>query len=88
MSMGYPALASYINDQLNISSAKFDKINIDAMSTYLSSLKPPIRASSAKLIHNWIPTHSILSQQGHAPSSLCLQCNSFVEMSDHIMSCP
>jgi len=88
MSMGYTALASHINDRLNISSAKLNRTNLGALSTYLSSLKPPIRASTAKLINNWIPTHSVLYQRGRAPSSLCLRCNSFVETSEHIMSCP
>jgi len=47
--------------------AQNDRINLDALSTYLSALKIQARASTVKLLHNWIPTQSILCRQGRFP---------------------
>jgi len=64
-----------------------DKINILALQRFLSSLKVHKRASIRKMIHNWIPTYSMLCRQGRETSSLCPRCHKAVETSDHVYKC-
>jgi len=40
------------------------------------------------MIHNWIPTYSMLSGQGRELSPLCPRCSSAIETSEHVYQCP
>jgi hypothetical protein len=86
-SFGYSALSTYLHQKDNLSPEKIDRINIDALQNYLSSLKIHTRASVIKMIHNWIPTFGMLSQQGRESSLFCPRCLNVIKTCDHIYKC-
>lgn len=83
----YDALMNYINNKHGLSPSKIQHINIYALQSYLSKLKKFQRVSIVKMIHNWIPTYSILCQQGREKSALCPRCLSSVETYEHVQKC-
>jgi hypothetical protein len=72
----------------NLNPSKLDKINLHMLQTYMSWLKIFTRASTSKLIHDWIPTYSSFCHQGQEPSPLCPRCLSWVETCEHVRVCP
>lgn len=84
---GYTALSDYLHQKHNLSPAKMDKVNVLALQSFLSSMKVHKQASFIKMIHNWIPTYSMLSRQGRKPSPLCPRCCTAIETSQHVYKC-
>ena len=84
---GYTALSDYLHQKHNLSPAKMDKVNVLALQSFLSSMKVHKQASIIKMIHNWIPTYSMLSRQGRKPSPLCPRCCTAIETSQHVYKC-
>jgi len=87
-SIGYEKLAKYLQEKHSICSSKLDKVNTQALHTYLSSLNIQQRVSVVKLIHKWVPTYSNLCRQGREPSPICLRCKGAIETSNHVHQCP
>jgi hypothetical protein len=87
-SIRYEKLAEYLQEKHSICSSKLDKVNTQALHTYLSSLKIHQRASVIKLIRKWIPTYSNLCRQGQEPSPICPRCMGAIETSNHVHQCP
>jgi hypothetical protein len=86
--MGYKELLSYIDDKHSLSSDKWGRVNLFALSSYLLSLSPFRRASVVKTIHDWIPTYSNLCRQGRHNTSICPRCILEVETPNHVQICP
>ncbi len=86
--LGFTSFQTYIRQKHNITPVKLQHVNLDALQWYLSTLKESKRATTSKLIHNWIPTYSILCRQGRAPSTLCPRCLASIETSCHVWQCP
>jgi hypothetical protein len=85
--LGFNTLLEYLQKKHNLSMAKLQNTNLTVLQNHLLSLKPHNRATICKLIHNWIPTYSVLCCQGREPSSLCPRCRQKVETNDYIYSC-
>jgi hypothetical protein len=81
------ALLAYLHKKHSICDGKLDGISLDGLHHYMKNQKPIQRASTAKLIHGWIPTNDFLHKQGRADSYLCPRCQLYKETSDHIMEC-
>jgi hypothetical protein len=84
--IGYEDLSCYIEQKHNLTPARLDKVNLKALQKYLSALPIFQRASTSKIIHDWIPTYG-LCQQGREYSPLCLRCSTTVETCEHIRTC-
>jgi hypothetical protein len=67
--LDYKALASFIEFIHGLHPFTIEGINLYALQHYLNQLKPHKRASTIKLIQNWVPTYSTLCRQGRAPFS-------------------
>jgi len=86
-SFGYDALIQYIEQKHNLTQAKLDRINLSALQEYLCGLTVSHRASTSKVIHDWIPTYSTLCRQGCEHSPLCPRCSKKVKTCEHIRIC-
>jgi hypothetical protein len=86
--LGFSTLLEYMDHKHNLSLVKLQKTNLTALQEYLLTLRPHNRETICKLIHNWIPTYSVLCRQGREPSPLCPHCCQAIETSDHIWNCP
>jgi hypothetical protein len=86
--LGYTDLQEYLHRKHRLSPAILDKVNVHALQGFLSSLKLHKRASIVKMIHNWIPTYSMLSRHGRESSPLCPRCSSAIKTSEHVYQCP
>ncbi len=53
-----------------------------------SSIKTHQRATTIKLMHEWIPTYASLCRQERESSSICPRCHSTVETKEHLLICP
>lgn len=87
-SMGYSQLMEYVHQKHGLSEAVMDWVNILALQGYLLKLKVQHRASIVKWVHDWILTYTTLCRQDREPCYLCTCCNSFIETSTHVISCP
>jgi hypothetical protein len=61
--IGYEDLSCYIEQKHNLTPAKLDELNLKALQEYLSALPIFQRASTSKIIHDWIPTSGTLCQR-------------------------
>jgi hypothetical protein len=63
-------------------------IHTEGLRTYIGKLKPHQRATTAKIIHRWLPTYNISQKQSRHHSNLCPRCGIQSETPDHILECP
>jgi len=85
--LGYLPLLSYVCQKQDLSIHHMELINLEALHHFIITKPYHTRAAFAKLIHNWIPTHAHLSQQGHEHLPLCPRCNNTIETSSHVLVC-
>jgi len=85
--LGYQPRLQYVSKKHILSIHHMDLINLNALHSFLEPLPFPTRATYAKSIHNWIPTHAQLCPQGRERSPLCPRCNRAVEAHSHIITC-
>jgi hypothetical protein len=85
--LGYFPLLSYVCKKQNLSLHHMDLINLEALHNFLAPKPVHTRATYAKLLHNWTPTHAHLCQQGSEQTPLCPRCNNAIETSSHMLIC-
>jgi hypothetical protein len=83
----HESLTAYLHKKHNICDSKLDMINTEGLRSYMGQLSVLKRASTAKLIHRWIPTNACLQKQGRSDSNLCPRCGTHTENADHILEC-
>jgi len=85
--LSFQSTAQYVLDKHNLTLATLAHTNLFALQSYLQDLPVFTRASTAKLIHGWAPTYSLLFQQECCPSPLCPRCQLTVVTTKHVLIC-
>ncbi len=85
--LSWEHIKEYICNKHNLSEGKLQHINPKVLKHYLSSIKIIKWANIVKLIHGWIPAYASLCPQSHEPISICPQCQSQVEVLEHVHTC-
>jgi hypothetical protein len=80
-------IISYISKKHNITEDKLYHIDTNGLNIYLKKLRPHTRASTVKLIHQWIPTNDFIHKQHRGESPLCTRCMTHSETAKHILTC-
>jgi hypothetical protein len=81
------SLLDYIHKKHKICNATLNTINTDGLRSYLNRQSFFQRASTVKLIHDWIPTYVLLHKQGRQDEHICPRCQLAPETATHIMCC-
>lgn len=83
----HDAMPEYVSTKHGLTPAKLCDTHTDGLHKYMKRLKPHARASTSKLIHDWIPNQSFLHKQDRTCSSLCPCCESHPETVEHMYQC-
>jgi hypothetical protein len=85
--LGYLPPMSHLCKRQNLSLHHMDLINLDALHNFLAHKPVYTRATYAKLIYNWIPTHAQLCRKGREKTPMCPRCKNAIETASHILIC-
>jgi hypothetical protein len=85
--IGIRDMCAFVTGKHRITQDTLEKVHLAALGSYLSSLPVFQRASTVKMLHNWIPTYGNLCRQGRSETPICPRCLGTVETAYHVLTC-